>query len=82
MKDIQEKVFEIIRVHAKYDDEITMDVYLVEDMGFTSIELVEVVYDLETEFDVCMEPDELNFDKINLISNLVGLIERKVSEND
>lgn len=82
MKDIQEKVLEIIRTHAKYDDEITKGICLVEDMGFTSIELVEVVYELETEFGICMDPDELDFDKINLVDNLIELIEGKVSEND
>ena len=79
MTEIAEKIINIVNKNAKYEDDISMDTMLVEDMGFTSIDLVEVVYDIELEFGITLELYELEFDKINLVGNLVELIERKVS---
>lgn len=80
MTEIAGKIFDIVKKNAKYESDITMDTMLVEDMGFTSIGLVEVVYDIEREFNITLELYELEYDKINLIGNLVGLVERKVSD--
>ncbi len=80
MTEIAGKIFDIVKKSAKYEDDITMDTMLVEDMGFTSIGLVEVVYDIEMEFNITLELYELEFDRINLIGNLVELVERKVSD--
>ena len=80
MTEIAGKIFDIVKKNAKYESDITMDTMLVEDMGFTSIGLVEVVYDIEREFNITLELYELEYNKINLIGNLVGLVERKVSD--
>lgn len=77
MNDIKEKVIELIVNNAKYEDEVTENTMLIEDMGFTSIELVAVVYDIETAFDISFDSDELDFDVINVVGNLIALVERK-----
>lgn len=79
MTETAKKVTDIIKNNAKFDDDIKMTTLLVDDMGFTSIELVSMIYELETEFDIMLDMEELEFDKINLVENLVNLIERKVS---
>lgn len=79
MTETAKKVTDIIKNNAKFDDDIKMTTLLVDDMGFTSIELVSMIYELETEFDIMLDMEELEFDKINLVENLVTLIERKVS---
>lgn len=79
MTETAKRVIDIVKKNAKFDDYIKMTTLLVDDMGFTSIELVGMIYELETEFDIMLDMDELEFDKINLVENLVALIERKVS---
>lgn len=80
MTEIAKKVINIIIKNAKYEDDIKLDTLLVDDMGFTSIGLVTIIYDLENEFDIVLDMEELEFDKINLVANLVQLIERKVTD--
>lgn len=79
MTETAKKVINIIKNNAKFVDDIKMTTLLVDDMGFTSIELVSMIYELETEFDIMLDMEELEFDKINIVENLVTLIERKVS---
>lgn len=79
MTETAKRVIDIVKNNAKFDDDIKMTTLLVDDMGFTSIELVGMIYELETEFDIMLDMDELEFDKINLVENLVDIIERKVS---
>lgn len=79
MAGIAEKIISIIQNHAKYEADINMDTLLVEDMGFTSIDLVEMVYEIETEFNITMELYELDFDIINRVEDLIVEIERKVN---
>lgn len=78
MTEIAEKVIIIIQNHAKYEADINMDTMLVEDMGFTSIDLVEMVYEIEMEFNITMEFYELEFDIINRVDSLIEEVERKV----
>lgn len=79
MTEIAKKIFNIVKNNSKFEDDITKNTKLVEDMGFTSIELVKVVYDIEMEFDINLELYELEFDRINLIGSLIEVVEGKVS---
>lgn len=58
--EIEEKIAAAIRKALTRDvGEITSDTSLVADLGVDSLDLVEIVYDVEEAFDIQLEPDEL-----------------------
>jgi len=59
----------------KSEDEITPDASFIEDLGADSLDVVELVMDLETEFDIEI-PDEES-EKIRTVGDAVRYIEEK-----
>ncbi len=58
--EIEEKISGAIRKALTRDvGEITSGTSLVADLGVDSLDLVEIVYDVEEAFDIQLEPDEL-----------------------
>lgn len=58
--EIEEKIAAAIRKALTRDvGDITSDTSLVADLGVDSLDLVEIVYDVEEAFDIQLEPDEL-----------------------
>ena len=58
--DIEASIAAAIRKALTRDvGEITSDTSLVADLGVDSLDLVEIVYDVEEAFDIQLEPDEL-----------------------
>jgi len=59
----------------KSEDEITPDASFIEDLGADSLDVVELVMDLEAEFDIEI-PDEES-EKIRTVGDAVRYIEEK-----
>ncbi len=59
----------------KSEDEITLEASFVEDLGADSLDVVELVMDLETEFEIDI-PDEES-EKIRTVGDAVQYIEEK-----
>jgi acyl carrier protein len=59
----------------KSEDEITPEASFIEDLGADSLDVVELVMDLETEFDIEI-PDEES-EKIRTVGDAVRYIEEK-----
>ncbi|MBH0357132.1 acyl carrier protein [Bacillus toyonensis] len=68
-KDIQAKVLEILEVkELSQEEDLTM-------VGLDSIKSIELIVELEAEFNIVFEDNELlldNFKTINLITELVS----------
>lgn len=54
------------------------DVDIINDYNFDSVKMVQLIIDIETEFDICFEDDELEIDKLNTIEKLKKIIESKM----
>ena len=73
---IFEKLQEIIADQLDVDkDEITMDTDLMKDLEADSLDAVEIIMAIESEFDVEV-PDE-RAEEFKLVSNIVNFLEEK-----
>ena len=72
-----EKVKEIIVKELKVEaDKVTLDAKLKEDLGADSLDAVEIVMDIEDEFDV--EIDDSEAENVTTVGDLVKAIEQLV----
>jgi acyl carrier protein len=73
--DIKERVLEVVRRNSLFNvDKVTENSVLRRDHGIDSIRLVEMVVDLEEEFNIEVDTTSLsyeNFSSIELITNYV-----------
>lgn len=71
-----EKVKEVLVEAINVDEDvITMEANLKDDLGIDSLAAVELSLELETEFDVRIEDDELA--KLVTVADIVKLLESK-----
>lgn len=77
MNDIQKKVVEIISDRSGYNiEDVTPKSNLVNDLGVDSLDLVEIVMDIEREYNI-MIPDE-GVDTCKTVKDLFNLTESLV----
>jgi acyl carrier protein len=74
-----DKIKEIISDQLGIDaEEITMDSSFVDDLGADSLDIVELIMALETEFDLEI-PDE-DAEKISAVADVVNYIKKHIEE--
>ncbi len=72
---VQERVIDIVAEQLGADKEkITADTHFVNDLGADSLDTVELVMELEEEFDINIPDDAA--EKIQTIGEAVGFIEQ------
>lgn len=72
-----DKVKEIIVKELKIEaDKVTLDAKLKEDLGADSLDAVEIVMDIEDEFD--LEIDDSAAESVTTVGDLVKAIEQNV----
>lgn len=77
MEDIAERVKKIIEEQLMVDgDEITEDAAFVDDLGADSLDTVEMIMELEDEFDIEI-PDE-DIERIVTVGDAIEYIKRRV----
>ena len=77
--EVQSKVIEVIGRYAKNKealDSVTEDTNILEDLKVNSARLVDVILDLEDEFDI--EVEDADADAVNTVGDAVALIQSKV----
>lgn len=76
-EEIFEKVRELVAERLNVDeDEVTEDAKFIDDLGADSLDIVELVMDLESEFDLEI-PDE-DAEAIATVADAVEYIEKNV----
>lgn len=76
-EEILEKVRELVAERLSVDeDEVTEDAKFIDDLGADSLDIVELVMDLESEFDLEI-PDE-DAEAISTVADAVEYIEKNV----
>ena len=80
MSTVEQRVIEIVSEQLGVDKEkITTDTSFVNDLGADSLDTVELVMDLEEEFDISI-PDEAA-EKIQKVGEAVAFIESEKGED-
>jgi len=59
-------------------DMITDDTSLIDDLALDSIQILELIVNLEDEFNIVCDAQELNIDLFGRFGDLVGFIHKKV----
>ena len=81
MATIEERVIDIVSEQLGVDkDKITLETSFVNDLGADSLDTVELVMELEEEFDISI-PDEAA-EKIQKVGEAVTFIESAKGEDD
>ncbi len=78
--EVQSKVVEIIGRYAKNKDalgSVTAETNILEDLKVNSARLVDVILDLEDEFDIEVEDEDA--DAVNTVGDAVKLIQSKTA---
>ena len=74
-EEIMEKVKELVAERLGVDDdEVTEDAKFIDDLGADSLDIVELIMDLESEFDLEI-PDE-SAEEITTVGDAVEYIEK------
>jgi len=77
--EIQEKLLDIISKHTDVDRaSVTPDSHLKFDLGLDSLDVAEIVYEIEETFGISIADDST--DKIQKISDTVDFIHDKLGE--
>ncbi len=80
MSDIQNKIIDIIAERLDKDKaSITAESNVVADLGADSLDIAEIMMDLEDAFGVKLEED--NAEGPQTVGDIVAFIEKKVAEN-
>lgn len=73
-----EKVKEVLVETSNVDaSKVTMEATLKEDLGIDSLDSVEIIMALESEFDITIEDDEMT--NLNTVGDIIKLLESKVA---
>ncbi len=74
MSNIEERVKKVIAERLSVDEaEIKSESHFIDDLGADSLDLVELVMDLETEFDITIEDEQA--EKITSVQSAIDQIE-------
>lgn len=79
--DINEQLKQIICEVATRDidiSEITENTVLTMDLAFDSVQIISLIVELESKFDIEIEDDDLDIEKLTVYQNLSDMIKRKI----
>jgi len=75
LTDIQAKLTEILESLVEIDtNNITLESKLIDDLGLDSLDTVELIIELETEFKICIEDSEAF--ELKTVKDVITMIER------
>lgn len=76
---MKEKVNEILK-EKSFCDEITYDLNLREDLGLDSLNMVELMVELEDKFNIEIEESDLDPAVLQTVSQIYALVEKYAEE--
>lgn len=59
--------------------DITNETVLTSDLGFDSVQIISLIVELESNFDIEIEDDDLDIEKLTVYKSLLDLISKKLS---
>ena len=76
---MKEKVNEILK-EKSFCDEITSELKLREDLGLDSLNMVELMVELEDKFNIEIEESDLDPASLQTVSQIYALVEKYAEE--
>ena len=77
--DIMKRVINILSNNERFkSSEVNYDLNLIKDLWFDSLDIMKFIVELEDEFNIMFEPEELEYENIINIKNLCDLINSKI----
>lgn len=76
---IREKIANKIKDSIEEDVELKNETNLFDDLGVDSIMLINLIVDIEDEWDIELEDDDLDVEKLSSFDNLCNVVIDKVS---
>ncbi|MBD5157528.1 MAG: hypothetical protein HDT13_07845 [Butyrivibrio sp.] len=80
-----ERLINIIKINASNmpeDGTIFCDTKLIEDLNYDSVDLVQLLVDIEEEFGIALDDEYMISEKINTPRGLAELIELAIKSNE
>ncbi|MHB8062503.1 MAG: acyl carrier protein [Ruminiclostridium sp.] len=79
-REIEEKVCELVKAYGQFEsDNVELDGDLRESYGIDSITLVELLVDLESQFDIVFDSSFLTYESFSTAGNLADHIDQKIN---
>lgn len=79
--DFKEKLKRIIAEISSVEieiSEINDDTVLTNDLSFDSVQIISLIVEIESHFDIEIEDDDLDIEKLTVFKNLTDMIANKL----
>ncbi|MEC1178644.1 phosphopantetheine-binding protein [Metasolibacillus meyeri] len=81
--NIENKVHQIISTLSNTENNsFTGNESLYNDLGFDSLKIVELIIELEQAFDISIDDEEIDFETLDSINNIINLITKRTKYLD
>lgn len=71
---METKLFNIIKSVSPYESDITYDSFLKNDLGFNSLKMVELIFEIEKEYGFEFDDNDLDISKIKTVKDLEKIV--------
>lgn len=74
--NIEKKLEELVKTYIVEKEELKANTDLFIDLGIDSISMINLIVDIESEFNIEIEDDDLDFETISQFGNLCLIVEK------
>lgn len=79
-KEIVSKICELVQTYSQFEgDNVQLDGDLKEDYGIDSITLVELLVDIESQFDITFDSSFLTYESFSTAGSIADYIDQKIN---
>jgi len=79
MDEVQDKIFDIIAKEARLDRALLKPEEKLTDLKIESLDMVQILFGIEDEFDIYVPQDQENF-KLDTLNDVVSGVKRLIAE--
>lgn len=72
-QQIEEDIKRLVKEHVPFEHSVELSDRIIEDLGFDSLDVIELVCDLEEFYDICIE--DADIPKYNTVEEWVNCVE-------
>jgi len=77
---MEQQIIDVVKkVKPDYSGEVAADSDLLEVLGFDSVNMLELITELEEQFKITFEDDDLDLDNFKNVKNMTQLINKYAS---